>query len=441
MRNRHHAHHHLSRPSRAVDRFVREPDWPLRDAGSSFAHHALSLLGTVAPLLALALAALMLVAVWRVWGRHRLAAAGCWFELRLGEQVSRPALEAFTSTLAGGLPRPLFGAAPWVALSLSSLEDRASCGLFISSGVPAAQVRASIEQALGGITVETTAGAGTLDVDGGGCLRAASLAPVGSRFFPLRVDHRVDPAGQSLAALRAQQPGEGGVIQLVLQAAPRSASSRARGQAARLRSGRGLQPSYGLRALQAVGSLLGELLDAFTPGSPQPMSQHASHRAADPFSLERAKAIEAKAGQPLLAGTVRIGAWASTRRRAGGRLGGLLAAFGQFYKLGGLRRSFEPFCKSRLVRCLSPVKPRLLLTSGEAAALVAVPEESALAPLSFAEAPSRTAAPVATAPSRGLLLGHTDHSGFDRDVRVEPWRCCSTRMFSGLPGAVRARCC
>jgi hypothetical protein len=419
MRNRHRPHHHLSHPSRPVDRFLREPDWPLRDAGS-FAHHALSLLGRLAPLLALGLAVLVLIPVWRVWGRYRLAGAGCWFELRLGEQVSRPALEAFTATLARGLPRPMIGAAPWVALSLSSLEDRASCDLFISGGVPAAQVRASIEQALGAITVETPAGEGTPDMEsGGGCLRAACLSPVGSRFFPLRVDHRVDPAGQLLAALRAQQPGEGGVIQLVLQAVPRSASSRARSQAARLRSGRGLQPSYGLQALQAVGSLLGELIDAFTPGSPHPMSQR-THRAADPFSLERAKAIEAKAGQPLLAGTVRIGAWASTRRRAGGRLGGLLAAFGQFHDIGGLRRSFEPFCKTRLVRCLSAVKSPLLLTSGEAAALVAVPEQSALAPLSFAEAPSRTAAPVARAPSRGLLLGRSDRAGFDRDVRIEP---------------------
>jgi hypothetical protein len=87
-------------PVRAVDRFVHEPDWPLRDAGSSFAHHALSLLGTLAQLLALALAGLTLIPVWRVWSRHRLAGAGCWFELRLGEQVSRPALEAFTRTLA-----------------------------------------------------------------------------------------------------------------------------------------------------------------------------------------------------------------------------------------------------------------------------------------------------------------------------------------------------
>jgi hypothetical protein len=59
------------------------------------------------------------------------------------------------STLAGGLPRPLFGPAPWVALELSSTEDRAECGLFVSSGVPVAQVRAAVEQGLGGVTVET----------------------------------------------------------------------------------------------------------------------------------------------------------------------------------------------------------------------------------------------------------------------------------------------
>ncbi len=224
---------------------MREPDWPLHEGGSSFVHHVVALAGTLAPLLALVLAALALIPAWRVCGRHRLAASGRWFELRLGEQVSRPALETLMSTLAGGLPRPLLGPAPWVALSVTAQEDRAECGLFISGGVPVAQVRAAVEQGLGGLTVETVAGNGPLDdVCEDARLRAASLAPLASRFLPLRVDHRVDPAGQLLAALRAQEAGEGGVIQLVMQAAPRSAASRARSQSARLRAGRGLQPSF-----------------------------------------------------------------------------------------------------------------------------------------------------------------------------------------------------
>jgi hypothetical protein len=396
---------------------MREPDRPLRQAGSSFAHHSFSVFGTLTPLLVLAFAVLLLVGVWRVWGRRRLAAEGCFFEVRLGEQVSRAAVESLMSTLAGGLPRPLLGPAPWIALELSSTEDRAECVLFVSGGVPVAQVRAAVEQGLGGVTVETVGLGPPAEM----CehMRVASLAPGGSRFLPLRVDHRVDPAGQLLAALRAHEPREGGAIQLVLQAPPRSAANRARGQARRLRAGRGLQPDVALRALQAAGGLLLELIDVFLPGSPIPAGGQQAGRV-DSFSLERAKAIEAKAAQPLLAATLRVGAWADGRRRARGRLGGLLAAFGQFHDLGGLHKGFEPFCKRRMTFCLPPVKPRLLLSSSEAAALIAVPEETALAPLSSSEAPSRSIAPAAHAPSHGLLLGRSDHAGFDREIRVQP---------------------
>jgi hypothetical protein len=412
MRN-HDTQHHLLRSSRVAERFVREPHRPLRQAGSSLAHYSFSVLGTLAPLFALAFAVLVLMGVWRVWGRRGLAMEGRCFEVRLGEQVSRAAVESLMSTLAGGLPRPLLAPAPWVALELSSTEDRAQFGLFVSAGVPVAQVRAAVEQGLGGVTVETVA-LGPLEP----CeqMRVASLAPGGSRFLPLRVDHRVDPAGQLLAALRAQEPGEGGAIQLVLQAPPRSAANRARGQARRLRSGQGLQSGgLPLRVLLAAGRTLLEFIDVFLPGS-APSAAGEQARRVDPFSLERAKAIEAKASQPLLAATLRVGAWADDRRRAGGRLGGLLAAFGQFHELGGLHKRFEPSCKRRMMFCLPPVKPRLLLSSREAAALLAVPEETAVAPLSFSEAPSRRIAPAAHAPSHGLL--------------------CSAR-----PGAERARCC
>ena len=73
--------------------------------------------------------------------------------------------------------------------------------------------------------------------------------------------------------------------------------------------------------------------------------------------------------------------------------------------------------------------------------LIAVPEESAFAPLSFPEAPSRSVAPVAHAPSRGLLLGVSDHARFNREGSVSSrWRSCSTRTFSGRPAAARAPC-
>jgi TraM recognition site of TraD and TraG len=372
------------------------------------------------PAVLLAVVAVLAGVVMRVWGRHRLARAGCWFEVRLGEEVSRPGLESFLRTLAHGLRRPLLGAVPWVALSVSAEEDRAACGLFVSGGLSAPQVRSALEQALGGVTVDAAAGIVQVGDVGGQRRVVASVRAVGSSFLPLRVDQRVDPAGQLLAALRAHAAGEGGVIQLVFQAPPRSARTRARSQAARLRAGQGLGPSGGARVLGAVGEALGGVLDVVTPSSPHPMGRQTARAGADQFSLECARAIEAKASGPLFAATVRVGAWASGRRRARSRLGGLLAAFGQYQELSGLRRGREPFCGRRMAACLPSVRPRLLLGCGEAAALVAVPQQSALAPLSFTEAPSRRVAPVAQAPSRGLLLGRSDHSGFDREVRVEP---------------------
>ncbi len=403
------------RPSSTAERFLREPDWPLRVAG----HHALSVVSVLAPWLGLAFVALVLIPAWRMWSRHRLAAAGRWFELRLGEQVSRPNLETLTSTLAAGLPRPLLGAAPWVAFSLSASEDRARCDLFTSGGVAATQVCAAVEQALGCTAVEQSS-PNLPSIEKPVRLRVAGLAPVGSRFLPLRVDHRIDPAGQLLAALRAQRNSEGGIVQLVLQAAPRSCRGRARSQANRLRAGRGLEQSTPLRGLQALASFLQGAIELVAAGSSRPTGPKTSQPIADPFSLERARAIDNKAARPLLAATLRVGAFADGWRRAGGRVGGLLAALGQFHDLGGLRKGFEPFGKRRLLACLPPVKPRLLLSSSEAAALIAVPEKSALAPLSFPEALSSRIAPVAQAPSRGLLLGHSDHSGFERDVRIEP---------------------
>jgi hypothetical protein len=173
--------------------------------------------------------------------------------------------------------------------------------------------------------------------------------------------------------------------------------------------------------LERVGSFAGEVLDAFTQGGPPRGSGRPTGSVVvDAFSLERARAIETKVAGPLLAGTVRVGVWAGDRRRARGRLGGLIAGFGQYRELGGLRRSQEPYCAGRLTRCLPPVRPLLLLGAGEAAGLVVLPERTSAAPVSFTQAPARSVAPAAQAPREGLLLGRSDRSGFDREIRVEP---------------------
>jgi hypothetical protein len=214
----HHRHHVLAHASRHVGHVLPAGPggaWYVRAVESlSFSHFSVGwLLGGAGYLLGrlwlpavLVAAGALGVLVARVWGRHRLAAAGSSWELHVGEQVSRAAVESLMSTLAGGLPRKWFGASPWVALSVSSLEDRVRCGVFISGGLPPAQVRASIEQGLGGVTAEKVA----LDLlDMRRQVRVASLSPGGSRFLPLRVDHRVDhPTGELTALTLARIPIE-----------------------------------------------------------------------------------------------------------------------------------------------------------------------------------------------------------------------------------------
>jgi hypothetical protein len=337
--------------------------------------------------------------------------------------LERPAVEAFLRTLAFGLRRPLVGPVPWVGVSVVVDDDRGWCGLFVSGGVSSAQVRAGLEQALPGATVETaepppvlTCGAGAR----GGVF--ASLRPVGSAFLPLRSDYaRVDPAGQVLAALRAQAAGEGGVVQLVLQAPSRSLRRRARAEARALRAGRDRRPLLGGRALSMLALVLEGMVDtvaAFTDSSRRQPRQSRPVLPPDPWLVDRARAIEAKAAQPLFAASIRLGAWAPGRRAARGRLRGVVAAFGQFHELGGLRRGREPFCAELVSGCVSAVRPRLVLTTEEAASVLALPESTAVAAVGFAQAPARRVAPIAQAPRDGLLVGVGDRSGFDREVRV-----------------------
>lgn len=156
--------------------------------------------------------------------------------------------------------------------------------------------------------------------------------------------------------LRRAAKHKANIVALLLQASARSARRRALGQAARLRSGRGLQSGRSLRAIDAAGTFPGGMVDVVASsstssrGGTRPTSRALPP---DPFALERARAIEDKASQPLLAGPVRLAAWAPSRRRARERLSGLLAAFGQYQDLGGLRRSVEPFCVRRLMCGLS----------------------------------------------------------------------------------------
>jgi hypothetical protein len=160
----------------------------------------------------------------------------------------------------------------------------------------------------------------------------------------------------------------------------------------------------------------------FVPGGQARSGSSASQSTVwvDGWRRERAQLLQQKASEPLFSVAVRLAAFAPERGQARERLRGLAACFACFNAEGKLRRGREWFFWPRLLGWLPPLRPRLLLTAAEAAAMLPFPEEPSEAPLALPEPPARKLAPISGAPRAGLLIGDADREGFDRDVRVLP---------------------
>src|SRR5439155_11305435 len=135
-------------------RFLKNPRLP--DAHGFFAHliHLVELAAIVGG------AAVVLWLVGRgfaIWNRRRLAASGVRFEIALPEELERQALVNFFLSL-GTLLRPrLLGRTPWIGFAFVAHEQRLRLDLFCSGDVPSPSVKAALEEALGGASVERAA--------------------------------------------------------------------------------------------------------------------------------------------------------------------------------------------------------------------------------------------------------------------------------------------
>jgi TraM recognition site of TraD and TraG len=352
-----------------------------------------------------------------IWNRRRLAASGVRYEIALPEELDRPGLVHFFLSL-GTLLRPrVLGRTPWIGFAFVADGQRLRLDLFCSGEVPAASIKAALEQVLGA-SLER-AGPCDLLAPRGGVSSTCLLIAADATCLPFETDHRGDPSRMVLAALAGQRADEGAIVQLLLRPAPAKARKRGLTQARKLRQGapRSLWPT----PLRFGAELGGDALDIFVPGSGSSGSPSARPALPpDPWSVERAKLLGEKATQQLLAASLRLVAFASDRRRARERLAVLVASFAPFHGHARLRRRYEPFFWPRLRAWLPPLRRRLLLTPSEAAAILPLPERPAEAPLSFAEPPARATAPAVEAPRHGVLLGRSDRERFVTEVRVAP---------------------
>ena len=396
-------------------RFLKNPRLP--DAHGFFAY--LIHLVEIAAILGGAAVALWLVGRgFAIWNRRQLAASGVRYEIALPEELDRQGLVHFFHSLGTLLRRRLLGRTPWIGFAFVAHEQRLRLDLFCSGDVPSASVKAALEEVLGGASIERVAACELVPARGAE-LAACSLFAADAPCLPFETDHRGDPSRMVPAALAGQRANEGAILQLLLRPAPSKARKRSLAQTRKLRHGgpRSLWPA----PLRFGAELVEDVLDIFVPGSRSSRSAPTSPASApDPWGVERAKLLEDKATQPLLAASLRLVAFAPDRRRARERLAVLVASLAPFQGHARLRRRCEPFFWPRLRAWLPPLRPRLLLTAGEAAVILPLPERPAEAPLSLAEPPARPLAPAVEAPRHGILLGRPDREGYATELRVAP---------------------
>jgi ribosomal protein L17 len=326
------------------------------------------------------------------------------FRVLLPEAFDRDGPVAFFETVSE-LLRPVFlGADPSVGFTCTAVGQRLEIELSCAAEMAAAVV-AALEAAIDGIGIDET-GESETSTERRRWARCA-LRPAGSRWLPLESKHKIDPARQVLAMLTGASETERACVQFVFSPLARRAKRRARGEARLLRTGRRGGP------LNALGTFALELvndgLDIFTPGSSSAGTRTpAQTYTPDRWTVTRANAIEEKAGEPLLAATVRLAVSGGTRSMLRWRLHALASSFAQFRALGGVRAGREFRGAGRFERRLPARRPPLALTAAEAAALLPLPSRLADTRMVLAEAPARRLAPAADAPRIGIRLGKAE---------------------------------
>jgi hypothetical protein len=408
-----HPHHKHGEPW--LVRFLKNPRLPGSHGFFAYLIHLLELAAIVGG------TALGLWLVGRglaIWNRRRLSASGVRFEIALPEELDRQTLVNFFLSLGTLLRRRFVGRTPWIGFAFVAYEQRLRLDLFCSGDVPSPSVKAALEAELGGASIDRAASC-ELVTPRSSNSSTCSLFAVNEPCLPLETDHRSDPSPMILAALAGQSANEGAIVQLLVRPAPSKARKRALALARKLRHGgqRSLWPT----PLRFGAELVEDVLDIFVPGSGSSRSAPGNPASApDPWGIQRAKLLEEKVAQPLLAASLRLVAFAPDRRRARERLAVLVASLAPFHGHAQLRRRYEPFFWPRLRAWLPPLRPRLLLTPSEAAAILPLPERPAEAPLSLAEPPARPLAPAVEAPRHGILLGRPDRGGYATELRVAP---------------------
>lgn len=310
--------HHAAQtghPSRLVERFVLEPDWPLKRAAALAGHllGGLELLGLV--LAGITLAASVVVLIARVVQRRWLPRGAQVISVGVPPEANDGGGQLLWGSLHDllrpSLPRLLTGQ-PHISWEIAADEDGTSFRVWVPKVIPPGLIQRTLAAAWPGasITTQPASKDETQAVSWQQVRLTSELVLSGPGWFSLESSLSPDPLPLVLAQLSELTEDERALVQVIARPASSREQQRLRATARRIRQGR---PT----------SLIPRITQMLRSRPPEPPRY-------DPTIAPDVREALAKSTGSLYRCVIRVSVSAATRKQARGRIHAVLGAFAPY---------------------------------------------------------------------------------------------------------------
>lgn len=390
-RHLHHGHHpHASHQSRTIERFLLEPDWPLREV-LAFAHHLVSAVEGIVPVIAgLALTTVIAVTMIHAAQLRRLPREARLVRIGVPPEVDTQGALMLWSALHDLLRPPLarlFAGQPHLAWEIAASDAGTTFRLWVPKRIPEGLIERAVCSAWPGASITIDSLPTQQEAFGYERLvhAASELVLSGPDWFSLNAGLSPDPLPLILGQLSGLEENERALIQVLARPATIREQRRLRAAARRIRAG-------------IPTSRLSRLIDFWRSTRAPAPPRH------DPTIAPDVRDVMTKSEQLLYRCLIRVSVTARSRALARGRIHAILGGFAAYEGRVGLRRRHAWRAPVKLhQRRLG--RRAFLLGAEELAAICHLPDREAIPGLVMAGA--RQIAPPPGLTSNGKPLGRS----------------------------------
>jgi hypothetical protein len=376
----------LPRPSPSVERFLLEPDWPVKAASGYVAHAFASGAHWLLPVVLCVLGALAFVSLLRWVHRRGFAREARLVRIGVPPEVNEMGGQLLWGALHDLLRPPalrLLLGQPHLSWEVAASEAGTTFGLWVPKVIPPGLIERAVSAAWPGASASSEPADTAVPTVSRGVRVTSELALSGPGWFSLDTSMKPDPLPLILGQLSGLTGSEHALVQVIARPATVREQHRLRAAARRIRRG------------QATG-WLARLVQLFQIQPPPPPRL-------DPTIAPDVREAMVKSAGSLYRCTVRVTVTAGSPPEARGRIHAVLGAFAPYNGTRVFLRRRRVFRAARKLAERRPGRRAFLLGVPELAALAHLPGQDAIPGVVMAGA--REVAPPPGLPTRGKPLG------------------------------------